>query len=223
MSRNPADLQKYNYKLIKPETVASYEIGYKGLIGSKLMVDAYAYYAVNKDFIASIAVGQSATGTPEGFLNPGTTRNFSYNQNTDQNVKTYGWGLTAEYQLPSRYVVYGNIYSDDLSEVPADFVAYFNAPLYRFNLGVRNENVWENLGFNVVYKWQDKNRYEGTFVAGTLPSFGWLDAQVSYRMPKYKSTFRLGGTNVLNNYQRTGYGSPYIGGLYYISYGYNIL
>jgi hypothetical protein len=41
-------------------------------------------------------------------------------------------------------------------------------------------------------------------------------------MPKYKSVIRLGGTNVLNNYQRTGYGSPYVGGLYYISYGYNV-
>lgn len=222
MSRNPAVLQQYDYKLIKPETVSSYEIGYKGVIGTKLLVDAYAYYAVNKDFIASVAIGQSANGKPEGLLNPGTTRNFSYNQNTDQNVKTYGWGLTTEYQLPNRYIVYGNIYSDDLSDVPADFVAYFNAPLYRFNLGLRNENVWKSLGFNVVYKWQDKNRYEGTFVAGTLPSFGWLDAQITYRMPKYKSSFRLGGTNVLNNYQRTGYGSPYIGGLYYISYGYNL-
>ncbi|MCU7552182.1 TonB-dependent receptor [Chitinophagaceae bacterium LB-8] len=221
-TRNPADLQKYDYKMIKPETVSSFEVGYKGVIGTKLLLDVYGYYATNKDFIATIAVGQSATGTPQGFLNPGTTNNFSYNQNTDQNVKTYGWGATAEYQLPGRYVAYGNIFSDKLSDVPPDFVAFFNAPLYRFNLGLRNETVWKNIGFNVVYKWQDVNQYEGTFVSGTLPAFGWLDAQVSYRFPKYKSMIRLGGTNVLNNYQRTGYGSPYVGGLYYISYGYNV-
>lgn len=222
ISRNPADLVKYNYKNIKPETVSSYEIGYKGLIGSKFMLDAYYYYAVNKDFIATIAVGQAASGAATDLLNPGTTNNFSYNQNTDQNVKTFGWGLTAEYQLPSRFIAYGNVFSDELRDVPADFVAFFNAPKYRFNIGLRNENLWKNLGFNVVYKWQDKNEYEGTFVAGTLPSFGWLDAQISYRLPKYKSMVRLGGTNILNNYQRTGYGSPYVGGLYYISYGYNI-
>jgi hypothetical protein len=41
-------------------------------------------------------------------------------------------------------------------------------------------------------------------------------------MPKSKSIFRIGGSNILNDYFRTGYGSPYVGGLYYVSYGYNI-
>jgi hypothetical protein len=71
-------------------------------------------------------------------------------------------------------------------------------------------------------RWQDNNFYEGTFVSGTLPYFTWVDAQISYRLPKTKSVFRIGGTNLGNNYYRTGFGSPYVGGLYYVSYGYNI-
>jgi hypothetical protein len=82
--------------------------------------------------------------------------------------------------------------------------------------------VYRNIGFNVVYKWQDENYYEGTFGTGTIPSFGWLDAQVSYRIPSSKSLIRIGGTNILNNYQRTAFGNPYVGGLYYASFGYNI-
>jgi len=73
-----------------------------------------------------------------------------------------------------------------------------------------------------VAKYQGNNYYEGTFVTGTLPSFTWVDAQVSYRVPKSKSTIRIGGTNILNSYYRTGFGSPYVGGLYYVSYGFNL-
>jgi hypothetical protein len=73
-----------------------------------------------------------------------------------------------------------------------------------------------------MMKWQDNNFYEGTFVKGTLPYFTWVDAQISYRPIGTKSVFRVGGTNLGNNYYRTGYGSPAVGGLYYISYGFNI-
>lgn len=118
--------------------------------------------------------------------------------------------------------MYGNVFSDVLKDVPANEVTYFNAPKYRYNIGLRNDDLCKGLGFNVVYKWQDNNYYEGTFVSGTLPYFGWWDAQVSYRPHGTKSVFRVGGTNLGNFYARTGYGSPAVGGLYYISYGYNI-
>jgi len=114
------------------------------------------------------------------------------------------------------------LFSDKLKDVPAGFVSYFNAPKYRANLSLRNDNVWKNIGFNIISKWQDVNHYEGTFVAGTLPAFWAVDAQVSYRMPKGKSVIRIGGSNILNHYARTGYGSPYVGGLYYVSYGFNM-
>jgi hypothetical protein len=109
-----------------------------------------------------------------------------------------------------------------LKDVPAGFVTFFNAPKYRWNIGLRNDNVCHGFGFNAVVKWQDNNYYEGTFVTGTLPYFTWVDAQITYRPPHTKSTFRLGGTNIGNNYYRTGFGSPEVGGLYYFSYGYNL-
>jgi outer membrane receptor protein involved in Fe transport len=222
-SGDPNDLDEAVYREVKPEIVTSYEVGYKGVLGGKLLVDAYAYYSIYKQFLATIGVGQSnIPGNPAGLLSPFTTTNFSYKQNADEDVKAIGWGVSAEYQVYKNYTLYGNVFSDKLEDLPANFVSFFNAPLYRWNLGLRNENVYKGIGFNVVVKWQDNNFYEGTFVSGTLPYFAWVDGQVSYRPAGTKSLFRIGATNIGNNYYRTGYGSPYVGGLYYVSYGYNI-
>lgn len=216
-------LVRAQFTEVKPETVNSYEIGYKGILGGKLLIDAYAYYSVYKNFLATIGVGQSnIPNTTVGLLSALTTTNVSYKQNATEEVKALGWGIGLEYQLPKGFNVYGNIFSDDLRDLQPGFVSFFNAPLYRWNLGLRNDNVVKNIGFNVVVKWQDNNYYEGTFVSGTLPYFAWVDAQITYRPTKSKSVFRIGGTNLGNAYYRTGFGSPYVGGLYYASFGYNL-
>ncbi len=210
------------YKEVKPESVSSYEIGYKGIIHKKLLVDAYLYYSQYKDFLATIVVGQSKTGNKAELLSPFTTTNISYTQNSPEKVKAIGWGIGLDYNIYRNFYLSGNVFSDELRDAPANLVTFFNAPKYRFNIGLRNDNVYKNIGFNVIVKWQDNNFYEGTFVKGTLPYFAWVDAQVSYRPAGTKSTFRVGGTNLGNNYYRTGFGSPYVGGLYYVSYGYNL-
>lgn len=217
-----ADLVPAAYKEVTPETVGSFELGYKGILMKKLMLDAYVYYSRYQDFLATIVVGQSKNGTISGLLSPFTTTNISYTQNSPETVKALGWGLGLDYNVFKGYYLSGNVFSDQLKDPPANLVTFFNAPKYRVNIGLRNDNVYHNIGFNVIAKWQDNNNYEGTFVKGTLPYFTWVDAQVTYRPAKTKSTFRIGGTNLGNNYYRTGYGSPAVGGLYYISYGYNL-
>jgi outer membrane receptor protein involved in Fe transport len=215
-------LIKAVFNELKPETVNSYEIGYKGIIGKKLLVDAYFYYSKYDNFIVSQAVVQSQTGPNYELYSNFSSNNVSYNQNSTKTVKTNGWGIGIEYKLLKNYMLYGNVFSDVLKDVAPGDVTFFNAPKYRVNIGLRNDNVCHNIGFNVVAKWQDNNYYEGTFVSGTLPYFTWVDAQVTYKPAKTKSTFRVGGTNLGNNYYRTGYGSPAVGGLYYMSYGYNL-
>ncbi len=210
------------YKEVKPETVKSYEFGYKGIIAKKLLFDGYIYYSQYNNFLVSKAVVQAAGQYKYEIFSDFSSNNLSYTQNSEQVVKSYGWGVGLEYKLIKNYSLYGNVFSDLLKDVPANVVTFFNAPKYRFNIGLRNDNVCKNIGFNVVFKWQDNNYYEGTFISGTLPYFGWWDAQVSYRPAGTKSVFRVGGTNLGNQYQRTGYGSPSVGGLYYMSYGWNI-
>jgi outer membrane receptor protein involved in Fe transport len=210
------------YKPMKAETVYSYELGYKGILGKKLLFDAYVYYSQYKDFLINAAVAQSQTGPKYEVYSPFSSSNVSYRQNSTGEIKAIGWGIGVDYQFLPRFFLYGNLFSDQLKDLPPGEVSFFNAPKYRYNIGLRNENVWKNIGFNFVVKWQDNNFYEGTFVTGTLPYFAWVDGQVTYRPPNTKSTFRIGGTNLGNSYYRTGYGSPAVGGIYYISYGYNI-
>jgi hypothetical protein len=187
-----------------------------------MLFDAYIYHSKYKDFIARYGLGQSKTGNPMEVFSPFTTTNISFQQNAGQAVRAWGWGIGLDYQFIKNYFLYGNVFSDQLRNVPAGFVTFFNAPKYRFNIGMRNENIYKNIGANVVVKWQDNNFYEGTFVTGTLPYFAWVDAQITYRLENSKSVFRVGGTNLANKYYRTGFGSPSVGGLYYVSYGYNI-
>src|ERR1700743_1901742 len=44
-------LTPYQYQTFKPETVASWELGYKGLIGRNLLLDIYGFYAQYTNFI----------------------------------------------------------------------------------------------------------------------------------------------------------------------------
>jgi outer membrane receptor protein involved in Fe transport len=215
-------LVRAQYRPVNPETVKSYELGYKGVIGKKLLIDAYVYYSRYANFLVSEAVVQSRNGVNFELYSPFSSTNVSYVQNSKDVVKSQGWGIGLEYQAIKNYFLYGNVFSDYLKNPDPNVVTFFNAPKYRFNVGLRNDNVYRNIGFNVVFKWQDNNYYEGTFISGTLPYFGWWDAQVTYRPKGTKSVFRVGGTNLGNFYARTGFGSPSVGGLYYMSYGYNL-
>lgn len=222
---SPADssrLVRAPYTEVKPETVKSYELGYRGVVAKKLLVDAYFYYSKYDNFLLSTAVGQSQSSSSLGLYSAFTTNNLSYVQNSNRTIKSNGWGIGLDYKVYKEYALYGNVFSDVLKDIQPGEISFFNAPKYRYNIGLRNDNVCHNVGFNVVYKWQDNNYYEGTFISGTLPYFGWWDGQISYRPKGTKSTFRVGGTNLGNQYQRTGYGSPAVGGLYYMSYGYNL-
>jgi len=116
----------------------------------------------------------------------------------------------------------GNIYGDQLTGVPSELITFFNTPKTRFHIGLSNSNLSHGIGFNVVYKWQDKINWEGTFGTGDIPAFGTLDAQVSYNFAKQKILLKLGGTNITNHYYRSAFGNPYIGALYYASIGYNV-
>ena len=74
----------------------------------------------------------------------------------------------------------------------------------------------------MVYKFQDAYRYQGDFASGNIPSAQILDAQVSYKFPKTKSIVKIGANNLLNEYYINAIGNSRVGGLYYVSFGYNL-
>ncbi|HRH50176.1 MAG TPA: TonB-dependent receptor [Panacibacter sp.] len=224
---NPADLVKATFATVKPEVVNSFEVGYRGIITKKLLIDIYYYNSKYKDFIARQSVVRGASGSAANYLtelaSPFTSTNYSFVVNSPTPVKANGWGFGGEYKVGLRgYTIMANIYGDQLTGVPDSLVTFFNTPKTRFNLGLANPNVYKGIGFNIIYKWQDKIDWQGTFAAGQVPSFGTLDAQVSYKPGKSKNLIKLGATNLFNNYYRNSFGNPYVGGLYYVSFGFNV-
>ncbi len=201
------------YKEFKPETMRSFELGYKGLINDKIHIDVYGYMGKYKDFIGRIGVYQ-----------PATARTYSIVVNSSNKVKTHGFGLGVDYKIGNNYSAFMNVYSDVITDVPAGFKAYFNAPKYKFNAGFGNSGLGKSkrVSFNVMMRWQDEFEYEGELANGPVPSFATVDAQVSYKIQKIKSQVRIGGTNVFNKYYKNAYGHPEVGGLYYVGFAYNI-
>jgi outer membrane receptor protein involved in Fe transport len=213
-------LEVANFAKGKPETMSSYEIGYRGVINTKLFIDAYYYFSTYKNFIGRQA-GARADNRAD-LLNPLLSTNFSFVVNSSKNVNANGWGIGADYQIGKGYMITANIFSDQLTNVDSTFITFFNTPKTRFNIGLSNSNLGKGFGFNIIYRWQDKTYWESTFGTGEIPAYGTLDAQVSYHFTKQKVLIKLGGTNITNHYYRNAFGNPYIGGLYYVSMGFDI-
>lgn len=224
---NPGLLQVQQFGELKPESTTSFEVGYKGLIAKKLLIDVYAYQAKYQDFLGGVNVIQQRAGLPNNLfnlLNPNNRSAYSVSVNSTGNVDVKGWGASAEYMLPKNFSVNANVYSDVIGDLPPGFISYFNTPKTRFNAGFSNSGFGKDsrFSFNVLYRWVDTFFYEGTFATGQVPSYSTVDAQVSYKFLKTKSILKIGGTNIMNKYYVNGFGNIQIGGLYYVSFGWNV-
>ncbi|KAF0240618.1 MAG: TonB-dependent [Chitinophagaceae bacterium] len=224
---NPGLLQVQQFDEFKPESTTSFEVGYKGLIAKRLLIDVYAYTAKYKDFLSGVTVIQQRAGLPSSPLNLLSDAGriaYSISVNSPSSVDVKGWGASAEYLFPKNYSINANVYSDVIGDLPTGFVSYFNTAKTRFNAGFGNSGFGKDnrLGFNVLYRWVDSFMYEGTFAVGTVPAYSTIDAQVNYKFPKTKSIVKIGGTNIMNKYYTNGFGNVTIGGLYYVSFGWNV-
>jgi outer membrane receptor protein involved in Fe transport len=209
---------QYQYQPFKPETVASWEIGYKGIIDSKLFIDVYGFYAQYTNFIGLTVL------LKEPFSVPVTrTTTFALYTNSSNKVNTVGAGISLQYTLPKGFFVGGNLAYNNLSNADANVLTQFNTPKIKYNISVGNYTIKKVFGFNVTYRWQDSYEYESSFVSGTTAAFGALDAQISMKLPKMQnSMIKIGATNLLNKYYTDAIGNSQVGGLYYVSLGFNV-
>jgi outer membrane receptor protein involved in Fe transport len=206
----------FEYKELKAESIRSFEVGYKSLIKDKLLIDMYAYFGKYTNFLGRIVLVQPTT----------TNEPFSIVVNSDNEVNTWGAGLGLDYKMARNYFWFFNTYTDNLTNVPSGFEADFNTPKYRVNAGFGNSGFGktQRIGFNVNLRWQDSFFWEGGgFADGNVKAYTTLDAQVNYKLPKINSMVKVGGTNVTNKFYQTGFGNPYIGGMYYVTFAYNVL
>jgi outer membrane receptor protein involved in Fe transport len=203
---------------LSPEKVTSTEIGYKGLVfGKKLFLDTYAYYNKYKGFEAVQLVAQLAADAGTA-----TDQLFQTYFTTDQPVSSVGWAVGLDYKLPNGIMLRGNVAFDKLLEDIKEpgVETRFNTPDYRANLSIGHNEIIRKMGFNVNFHWQNSFIWESGFGAAEIPSAINLDAHVSYKVTAIKMLFKVGGSNLLNHYYSTSFGSPQIGGMYYITFVY---
>ena len=233
LSQNPADLQITQIKLVKPEQVKAFEVGYKANLDNGFSVDANAYYNIYNDFMSTSRVIKPYYGTVGTDLsNPavlmglqalanGDRRVYQVYTNTTEDVTSYGVGLGISKKFFGDFELGVNYnFSDfdfDQAKDPA-FIAGFNTPKHRIKGSIGNQKLFENFGFNFNVRWSDEYLWQSSFADGTIPSVTVFDAQVNYAIPAIKSVFKVSASNLFGNDYLQVIGAGRIGQQYLVSW-----
>ncbi len=231
-------LVKSNVPYIKAEQVTSYELGYKGIFNKNLLFDLSYYYSKYTDFIINTVVIRPASNVtlPDGTINPaaagdilsGKTQAFQLYTNAADQVSIQGVSGGLSYSLPKNYRLNFNATwtSFNLGNANPSNIPPFNTPKWKTNITFGNPKLTDRLGFNVALHSQSAFDWYGTFTElrpGRIEAYSLLDAQVSYRLSALKTVLKIGGSNLTNKYIMQAYGSPAVGGLYYVSLNFDEL
>ena len=228
------NITPYQFKDWEPEKVETYEIGYKSAIDNRLFVDLFYYYNRFLTFegVAVLVQLKDPNGSIADLADPTRRNVYSMPVNAPQVLKNSGWGIGLDYLIGHGYTLTGNVTQnvllneDKLRESDPSFVTFFNSPKYRFNLGFSNRDISRTgWGFGLTFRHQTEFLWNGSI--GTpavnigrhsmIPAYSTFDAQVSKKIPAFKSIVKLGGTNIGNKLYTTGWGNPSVGGMYYVS------
>jgi len=227
---NPAVLEISNPDIIKPEQVSSAEIGYRGKF-KNLIVDFSTYYNKYKDFISQEVVISPYYGTVGTPLSVQAIANddfqaYSTYTNSQADVNSYGASIGLSTKVFGGFDLSGSYtYAKldfDRKRFP-DFATNFNTPEHKFKATFGNTEVIKNVGFNINYRFSDDYFWEATFGNGLVPEFHVVDAQVNLQVPSFKSTIKVGATNLLGDEYFTAFGTGFIGSMYYLSWTINNL
>lgn len=234
-SQDPTQLQVGNSALVKPEKVTSFEVGYRGKL-NKIVVDLSVYYNKYKDFISGENViapfyGSTNPDAPDYPLAIAAVANGDYQvyqtyTNSEADVDSYGASIGISTKIFGNFDLSGNYtftkQDFDQNAFP-DFRTNFNTPEHKFKASFGNTELFKNFGFNLAYRFSDDYYWQATFGDGLIPEFHTLDAQINFRVPIIKSSFKAGATNLLGDEYFTAFGTGHIGSMYYLSWTINNL
>ncbi|PTQ92902.1 TonB-dependent receptor-like protein [Mucilaginibacter yixingensis] len=233
-------LKVANLPEARPEQITSFEVGYKGILfDNKVFVDIDAYTNRYNGFLGQVqvfvpngtTVGTDAavlsmldvnrdptTGSANNAASQGQSRYRVYT-NAQNIYNNFGSSAGVSYNFYKRYTVSGNVSFNKMkAQTSSDiFVTGFNTPEWTTNLSFGNREFIKNVGFNIVYKWQEAYLWESPLVTGKVPAINTIDAQVTLKVPVYNATFKFGGSDLLNKRYIQYAGGPTIGAIYYAS------
>ncbi len=226
--KNKGLLEITNLSPTRPERINSFEVGYKSvLLDNKLVVDIDAYTNQYDGFLGQVEVsvpttgkvGTDASATDMLAANRSLQTRYRVYTNAKNKYNNYGSSLGVTYNFYKKYTVSGNVNYNKIkaSETKDIFVTGFNTPDWSTNLSFGNREVVQHLGFNIVWRWQNRFLWESPLANGTVPSYYTIDAQATYSIPQSKATLKLGGSNILNRRYFQYAAGPNIGGLYYLA------
>ena len=233
INQNKDLLVKSNVAYIKPEQQIAYEVGYKGLVKEKLLIDVNYYYSKYTNFLLNTVVLRptSAVLGADGKINPAaaaevasrTVSAFQLYTNAQDEVSAQGVSAGLTYLPRGGYVLGANAtWSDfNLGSANVNNVAQFNTPRFSTNATFGNSDMGNsNIGFNVAWHWQSAFDWYGTFNGlrpGRISAYSMVDAQINKKIPSVNTTIKLGGSNIFNKYISQAYGSPAVGAVYYVA------
>ena len=221
---DPSVLEIANPDLVKPEKVTSYEVGYRGKLG-KITIDFNVYFNSYDDFISNENVIAPFYGNVgDNSLSVAAIANGDFQAyqtftNSNAKVKSYGSSLGISTKIFGDFDLSGSYTYAKLDfdrDTYPDFTTNFNTPEHKFKASFGNTEVFENVGFNIAYRYSDEYFWEAAFGNGIVPEYHVLDAQANLKVPSIKSTLKIGATNLLGDEYFTAFGTGFIGSMYYL-------
>ncbi len=214
----------------RPERINSFEIGYKSLLeNNKLLLDFDAYINQYDGFLGQVEVYVPEADT----VNVGTDRavvdmldanrskqtRYRVYTNAKNKYVNYGAAFGVTYNFFKTFSISGNVNYNAITANKAKdvFVTGFNTPKWFTNISFGNREIVKNIGFNIVWRWQDALYWESPLVNGAVPAYSTIDAQVTFKLPALYSTIKVGGSDLLNHRYYQYAGGPTLGGLYYVA------
>jgi outer membrane receptor for ferrienterochelin and colicin len=228
-SHDPADLERYYVNDIKPQSANSFELGYAAVFNNMVIVDVLGYYATWENFIAYTDVANTPGTTDlDAFHDDNAYTKYNIAYNSAERVNTYGYAASIGFDLSKNFLAKINYYSDHMKDKNQEesHSTRFNTPSYHVNLEFGNSGFGskKQFLFNTAMRYKPGYEYDvaGGLAKGTVPASTVIDALIGYKILKAHSTVKLGATNITNKYYSTGTANPMIGGMYYVSVGYNV-
>ncbi|HBK70061.1 MAG TPA: hypothetical protein DDZ39_00115 [Flavobacteriaceae bacterium] len=230
IAQNANLLVKDKTDLVKPEQVTAYDIGYRGRLG-KVSVDINAYYNQYDGFIANKTIITPISGNTTDFTTfsgaidvaTGNIKVIQTYTNSEADVSSYGASIGLDTKLGDfdfgvNYT-YAKLDLDQASD-PA-FRAAFNTPEHKFKVSFGNPKLFKNFGFNVNARWNDEYFWQSSSVDIVVDSRTVVDAQINYSVPKIKSMFKIGGSNIGGQEYFSAPGTGAVGSQFYVSWTIN--
>jgi iron complex outermembrane recepter protein len=219
---NPDTLEYFSLDPIKPEKVKTIEFGYRGIWFDKVYIDLGVYKSWYRDFIG-YRIGIDSDFDIIGF--PQNPQVYRLAANAESIVQTQGLTVGGNYYYAKKHALNGNYSYNELTSGEEDeIIPAYNTPKHKYNVGISGRDIilpflkFGRWGYSINYRWIQGFEFEGSpQFSGNIASYGLVNAQVNYSVPKWFMTAKTGASNVINKQVYQVYGGPRIGRLFYIS------